>query len=98
MSSLTQCLLTIVRPFSLNAIKKWIVMMYILNNVTKQPPDHIKNIIVEIRLKIDAWIIPTPYIVALDCIFTIVVESALKIGAECIYMCTNSPNYQIWLV
>ena len=22
----------------------------------------------------------------------------LKIGAECIYLCTNSPNYRIWLV
>jgi hypothetical protein len=51
--------------------------------VIKSPPDHIKNIMVEIRLKIDAWTIPTPYIVAPDCIFTIVVESALKIGAEC---------------
>jgi hypothetical protein len=54
--------------------------------VTKQPPIHIKSIMVEIRLKIDAWIIPTPYIGALDCIFTIVVESTLKIGAECIYI------------
>jgi hypothetical protein len=69
--------------------------MSILNNVTKQPPDHIKNTMGEIRLKIDAWIIPTPYIVALDCIFTIVVQSTLKIGAECIYICTNSQNYQI---
>jgi hypothetical protein len=34
-------------------------MMSILNNVTKQPPDHIKNTVGEIRLKIDAWIIPT---------------------------------------
>jgi hypothetical protein len=48
------------------------------------------NTIVEIRLNIDVWIIPTLYIVALDCIFTIVVGSALKISAECIYICTNS--------
>ena len=33
--------------------QKWILMMYILNNVTKHPPDCIKNIMVEIRLKID---------------------------------------------
>jgi hypothetical protein len=32
--------------------------------------------VVEIKLKIDAWIIPIPYIVALDCIFTIVVGYA----------------------
>jgi hypothetical protein len=50
-------------------------MMSILNNVTKQPPDHIKNTVVEIKLKIDAWIIPMPYIVAPDCIFTMVVRS-----------------------
>jgi hypothetical protein len=73
-------------------------MMSILNNVTKWPPDHIKNIMVEIRLTIDAWIIPTPYIVAPDFILTIAVGSTLKIGAEYIYMCTNSPNYQIGLV
>ena len=30
--------------------------------------------------------------------FTIAVGSTLKNGAECIYICTNSPNYQIWLV
>jgi hypothetical protein len=72
--------------------------MSILNNVTKQPLDHIKDIMVEIRLKIDAWTILTLYIVAPDCFFTIVVESTLKIGAECIYICTNFPNYQIWLV
>ena len=30
--------------------------------------------------------------------FTIAVGSTLKNGAECIYMCTNSQNYQIWLV
>jgi hypothetical protein len=72
--------------------------MSILNNMTKWPPDHIRTIMVEIRLKIDGWIIPTPYIVALDFILIIVVGFALKIGAECIYMCTNSPNYQIGLV
>ena len=64
--------------------------MSILNNVTKQPPDHIKDI-----MEIDAWITPTLYIVAPDCNFTIAVGSTLKIGAECIYMCINSPN---WLV
>ena len=53
-------------------------MMSILNNVTKQLPDHIKNTVVEIKLKIDAWIIPMPYIVAPDCIFTIVVGSCRK--------------------
>ena len=78
--------------------QKWILMMYILNNVTKWPSNCIKNIMVEIRLKIDAWTIPIPYIVAPDCIFTIVVESTLKIGAECIYMYTNWLNCQIWLV
>ena len=51
-------------------------MMSILNNVTKQPPGHIKDTVVQIKLKIDAWIIPMPYIVAPDCIFTIVVGSA----------------------
>ena len=45
--------------------------MSILNNVTKQPPDHIKNTMVEIKLKIDAWIIPIPYVVALNCISAI---------------------------
>ena len=50
--------------------------MSILNNVTKQLPDHIKNTVVEIKLKIDAWIIPMPFIVVPDCIFTIVVGSA----------------------
>jgi hypothetical protein len=67
--------------------------MYILNNVTKQPPDHIKNIMVEIRLKIDAWTIPTPYIVALDCIFIIVVESTctLKIVLNA-YTCVPIPQ------
>ena len=30
--------------------------------------------------------------------FTIAVGSTLKNSAECIYICTNSPNYQIWLV
>ena len=50
--------------------------MSILNNVTKQPPEHTKNTVVEIKLKIDAWVIPIPYIVAPDCIFTIVVGSA----------------------
>ena len=49
-----QCLLTMVISFSLNATKKWILMMYILNNVTKWPPNHIKNIMVEIILQIDA--------------------------------------------
>jgi hypothetical protein len=53
---------------------------------------------VEIRLKIDTWTTPTPYIVAPDCIFAIVVKSTLRIGAEYIYMCTNSPNSQVWLV
>jgi len=43
-------------------------------------------------LKIDVWIIPTLYIVALDYTSNIVVGSALKIGAECIYICTNSPK------
>src|ERR1700732_4910924 len=38
----------------------------------------------------DVWIIPTLYIVALDCIFTIAVGSVLKISAECIYICTNA--------
>ena len=33
--------------------KNSILMMYILNNVTKHPPDYIKNIMVEITLKID---------------------------------------------
>ena len=33
--------------------QKRILMMYILNNVTKQPPDCIKNIKFEIILKID---------------------------------------------
>ena len=51
-------------------------MMSILNNVTKQLPDHIKNTMVEIKLKIDALIIPMPYIVIPDCIFTIVIGSA----------------------
>jgi hypothetical protein len=72
--------------------------MSTLNNVIKWPSDHIKNIMVEIRLTIDAWIIPTPYIVAPDFILTIVVGSIFKIGAECIYMCTNSSDYQIELV
>ena len=45
---------------------KRILMMYILNNVTKQHPGCIKNIMVEIRLKIDVQTIPTPYIVALN--------------------------------
>jgi hypothetical protein len=53
-------------------------MVSILNNATKWPPDHIKNTVAEIRLDIYAWIIPTPHIVALDCIFTIVVEFTLK--------------------
>ena len=70
-------------------------MMYILNNVTKQLS---KNIIVEIRLKINAQSIPTLYIVILDYILTIVVEFTWKICAECIDMCTNFPNYQSWLV
>jgi len=43
-------------------------------------------------LKIDVWIIPTLYIVALDYTSNIVVGSALKIGAGCIYICTNSPK------
>jgi hypothetical protein len=51
-------------------------MMSILNNVTTQPPDHIKNTVVEIKLKIDAWIILILYMVAPYCIFTIVVGSA----------------------
>src|ERR1700736_3384003 len=51
-----------------------------------------KNTMVEIRLNIDVWIIPTLYIVALDCIFTIAVGSVLKISAECIYICTNAPK------
>ena len=46
-------------------------MMSILNNVIKQLPDHIKNNVVEIKLKIDTWIIPIPYIVALDCILSL---------------------------
>ena len=79
--------------------KNSILMMYILNNVTRQAPNCIKNIMVEIRLKFDVYTIPTPYLMALDCIFTIVVESTLKIGLELyIYMCTNSSNYQIQLV
>ena len=45
-----------------------------------------KNTMVEIRLNIDVWIIPTLYIVPLDCTFTIPVGSILKISAECIYM------------
>jgi hypothetical protein len=72
--------------------------MSILNNMTKWPPDHIRTIMAEIGLKIDGWIIPTPYIVAPDFILIIVVRSALKISAECIYICINSPNYQIGLV
>jgi hypothetical protein len=67
-------------------------------HIEKWPPDHINNIMVEIRLTIDAWIIPTPYIVAPDFILTIAVGSTLKIGAECIYICTNASNYQIGLV
>ena len=51
-------------------------MMFVLNNVTKQSPDHMKNTVVEIKLKIVAWIIPILYIVALGCIFTIVIGSA----------------------
>ena len=35
-----------------------------------------KNTMIEIRLNIDVRIIPTLYIVALDCIFTIAVGSA----------------------
>ena len=50
------------------------------------------------QINIDVWIIPALYVVALDCIFTIAVGSILKIGAKCIYICTNSQNYQIVLI
>jgi len=39
----------------------------------------------------------SPYIVALDCIFTITVGSTLKIGPECIYICTNSQKLPNWV-
>ena len=60
-----------------------------------------KNTMVEVRLNIDVWIIPTLYIVPLDCIFTILVGSILKISAECIYIYIYVPipqNYQIVLI
>jgi hypothetical protein len=53
-----------------------------------------KNTMVEIRLNIDVWIIPTLYIVPLDCIFTMLVGSVLKISAKCIYICANSQKLQ----
>ena len=47
----------------------------------------------------DVWIIPTLYIVALDCIFTIAVGSALKISAECICIhMYQFSSYQIALI
>ena len=48
-SSIIQYSKTLLIEFHQNRI----LMMYILNNVTKQPPDCIKNIMVEIILKID---------------------------------------------
>ena len=48
-SSIIQYSKTLLIEFHQNRI----LMMYILNNVTKQPPDCIKNIMVKIILKID---------------------------------------------
>ena len=47
MSSIIQYLLTKV-TLLIDCHQKWILMMYILDNVTNQPSDGIKNIIVEI--------------------------------------------------
>ena len=41
------------KTFLIEYHQKWILMMYILSNMIKWPPDCTKNIMVEIKLKID---------------------------------------------
>ena len=51
----------------------------------------------------DSHKVVCPYLVSLSHdtkwqLIDITAGSTLKISAECIYICTNSQNYQIWLV